>query len=119
VCVRVIISAVGHWTITYFCHNPGPRRWEVAGAAVQASNLAGMGLITYGECWHNNHHAFPESARIGLEPGQIDPGWWVIATLERFGLAWNVGRPRPAGDRDDLLDLQDTDRDVGDLSPAS
>jgi fatty-acid desaturase len=47
-------------------------------ASAQASNLPGLGLFTYGECWHNNHHAFPESARIGLDPGQADPGWWVL-----------------------------------------
>lgn len=102
VAVRVLVSTVGHWTITYFCHNPGPGRWRVAGAAVQASDWPRLGLITYGECWHNNHHAFPESARIGLEPGQADPGWWLIAAMERLGLVWGVGRPRPATEREDL-----------------
>lgn len=104
VCVRVIVSNAGHWTITYFCHNPGIGRWRVLGASVQASNLRRMGLLTYGECWHNNHHAFPESARIGLEPGQVDPGWWVIALLERWSVARNVGRPRAHDDRQDLLE---------------
>lgn len=106
VCARVFVSSAGHWTITYICHNPrlgpGTGRWRVEGAAVQASNLRGMGLVTYGECWHNNHHAFPESARIGLDHGQLDPGWWVIAAFERCGLAWNVGRPRGVGEREDL-----------------
>lgn len=102
VAVRVIVSAAGHWTITYFCHNPGTGRWTVKGAYVQASDLPGLGLLTYGECWHNNHHAFPESARIGLEPGQIDPGWAVIRGLERAGLVWNVGRPRETHLQDDL-----------------
>ncbi len=102
VCVRVIVSTVGHWTITYFCHNPGPGRWTVKGAYVQASNLPGLGVLTYGECWHNNHHAFPESARIGLEPGQHDPGWIVIKLLQRAGLIWDVGEPRHEAARDDL-----------------
>jgi fatty-acid desaturase len=104
VCVRVIVSGAGHWLVTYFCHNPGTGRWRVPGAAVQASNLRHMGLLTYGECWHNNHHAFPESARIGLDPGQLDPGWWVISLLERLGLARNVGRPRAVNDHQDLLE---------------
>lgn len=102
VAVRVLVSTVGHWTVTWFCHNPGPGRWRVRGACVQASNLPGLGLLTYGECWHNNHHAFPESARIGLDPGQTDPGWWVIRGLERAGLARDVGRPRAEGAREDL-----------------
>ncbi len=104
VCVRVVASTVGHWTITYFCHNPGERRWIVQGAYVQASNLPGLGVLTYGECWHNNHHAFPESARIGLEAGQHDPGWLVISTLRHLGWVWNVGEPRLPGAREDLLD---------------
>ena len=103
VCARVFVSTAGHWTITHFCHNSGPQRWRVKNACVQASNLPGMGLLTYGECWHNNHHAFPESARIGLEPGQLDPGWALIRLMERCGIARDVGRPRGDGSREDLL----------------
>ena len=104
VCARVVVSSAGHWTITHFCHRPGHGRWLVKGASVQASNLPGLGLITYGECWHNNHHAFPESARIGLERGQLDPAWWLIAALERLGVAWAVGRPRGESSREDLAE---------------
>lgn len=103
---RVFVSVAGHWTITYLTHNPGPGRWWVPDAGVQASNLPGFGLVTLGECWHNNHHAFPESARIGLEAGEVDPGWWVICALERGGLVWNVGMPRVEARRDDLRDTQ-------------
>ncbi len=101
--VRVSVSVVGHWTITYFCHNPGPGVWRVKNASVQASNIPGLGVLTYGECWHNNHHAFPESAQIGIEPGQCDPAWRFIEILSRLGLAKNVGTPRPEEQRDDLL----------------
>ncbi len=105
VCIRVVLGTAGHWTITYFCHNPGPGRWRVRDAAVQASNLPALGIVTHGECWHNNHHAFPESARIGLEKGQCDPAWRVIRLLERVGLASDVGLPRPSSERDDLADV--------------
>ncbi|MEO1247634.1 MAG: acyl-CoA desaturase [Pseudomonadota bacterium] len=101
---RVFISVAGHWTVTYLTHNPGPGRWLVADAGVQASNLTGFGFLTMGECWHNNHHAFPESARIGLYAGEFDPGWLVIRGLERVGLVWNVGRPRSPRACEDLLD---------------
>lgn len=104
ICARVFVSTVGHWTITYFCHNPGPGRWRVEGACVQASNLPGLGLLTYGECWHNNHHAFPESARIGIEPGQSDPAWRFIQLLQICGLAYNVQVPRSQRERDDLAE---------------
>ena len=107
VCVRVLVSTAGHWSITYFCHNPhlspDPGLWIVKDAGIQAANLPGLGLVTYGECWHNNHHAFPESARIGLEPGQVDPGWWVIVTLERLAWVYDVREPRSVEARSDLL----------------
>lgn len=106
VCVRVSVGIVGHWTITYFCHNPGPGQWRVKGASVQASNIPGIGILTYGECWHNNHHAFPESARIGLEKGQLDPSWMFIRWLGMLGWARNIGLPRPADQREDLLRIE-------------
>ncbi|MGX5201380.1 fatty acid desaturase [Aliikangiella sp. IMCC44632] len=93
--LRIAVSIVGHWTITYFCHNPGPGSWRVLAAGVQASNISGLGLLTYGECWHNNHHAFPESAKIGLEKGQVDPAWWFILLLKKLKLANNIQMPRP------------------------
>jgi fatty-acid desaturase len=102
VCCRVSISVVGHWVVTYFCHNPGPGNWHVIGAGVQAANLSGLGLVTMGECWHNNHHAFPESARMGLEPNQPDPGYWLLSKMQKIGLVWNVDLPRQAADREDL-----------------
>ena len=102
VCARVFVSAAGHWTVTYFCHNPGPGRWHVTGAGVQASNLPGLGFLTYGECWHNNHHAFPESARIGLDVGQTDPAWWLIAAMAKAGWVYDVGLPRRQDQRSDL-----------------
>ena len=104
ICARILVSTAGHWSVTYFCHNPGSGRWQVKGAGIQASNLPGLGLITYGECWHNNHHAFPESARIGLEPGQIDPGWWIIRGFEKLGLVNDVRLPRPSEQREDLVE---------------
>ena len=101
--VRVAFGVTSHWVVTYFVHNPGPGRWLVRDAAVQASNLEGWGFLTHGECWHNNHHAYPESARMGLEPGQADPGWQVLLLLRRLGLVTRLGLPRASQRCDDLV----------------
>jgi sn-1 stearoyl-lipid 9-desaturase len=106
VVARVSVSAIGHWSITYWCHNPGPGDWRVKDACVQASNLPGLGWLTYGECWHNNHHAFPESARIGLLPGQTDPAAWIIERFATLGWVWQVGSPRPLEQREDLISIR-------------
>jgi stearoyl-CoA desaturase (delta-9 desaturase) len=52
-----------------------------------------FGLLAHGEGWHNNHHAFPTSARHGLRWWQFDLSWIIIRTMELLGLAWKVRRP--------------------------
>lgn len=118
ICCRVSVSVAGHWIVTYLCHNPGPGIWHVRGAGVQASNLAGLGLITMGECWHNNHHAFPESACMGIEPGQTDPGYWVLQKLEQLKLVWDISVPRGVSAQDDLERIT-TDVASGDIAPLT
>ena len=51
------------------------------------------GILAFGEGWHNNHHAFPWSARHGLRWWQPDLSWWVLWLMERLGLVWRVRRP--------------------------
>lgn len=93
VCARVTAGVFGHWIIGYLAHNHGEMERIVVGAAVQGRNIRFTSLITMGECWHNNHHAFPGSARLGLRPGEWDPGWWVLSGLERLGLVWAIRLP--------------------------
>jgi fatty-acid desaturase len=93
VAVRVCVSLTGHWLVGYFAHNQGPRTWTITDAGVQGYNVPYCGVITMGEAWHNNHHAFPGSARLGVEPGEWDPGWWVLCALSRAGLVWNLKTP--------------------------
>jgi sn-1 stearoyl-lipid 9-desaturase len=99
VCARVAVCVTGHWLVGHFAHRTGHQDYLVHGAGVQGYNvgLGGFiglgGLITMGECWHNNHHAFPGSAHLGLHAGQLDPGWWVLQVLKRMGLVWQVQEP--------------------------
>lgn len=93
VCARVFASVTGHWFIGHLAHRRGPQSWLVDGAGVQAHDVPWAAIPTMGEAWHNNHHAFPGSARIGLHPGQSDWGFLFIRLLERLGLAWDVRTP--------------------------
>jgi len=102
-CARTFVCVHGHWLVGHLAHNRGPQHWIVEGAGVQAYDVPWAGLITMGEAWHNNHHAFPGSARIGLYPGQNDLGFVFIRLLERARLAWDVRTPASAPDRLDAL----------------
>jgi len=93
VCCRVSVSLIGHWLVGYYAHQPKDHLLYVKGACVQGYNLPRLGLVTFGEAFHENHHAFPSSAKLGLLPGQTDPGWWLVHTLERLGFAWDVKTP--------------------------
>lgn len=103
IAVRIAISLTGHWLVGHFAHRSGRQDWHINEAAVQGFNVPYCGLITMGEAWHNNHHAFPDSARLGHKPLQLDPGWWVIVVLRQFGWVWNVKTPETLGHGADVL----------------
>ena len=107
VCLRVAISVAGHWLIGHFAHNVGQREWHIEGAAVQGFNIKFCGLITMGESWHNNHHAFPNSALLGIQPDQTDPGWWVLLLLKKLGLVWAINKPDDLPARPELVCLNE------------
>jgi len=93
VCARVFVSVSGHWFVGHLAHRRGPQSWLVVGAGLQAHDVPWAAIPTMGEAWHNNHHAFPGSARLGLYPGQSDWGYIFIRLLVRLGLARNVVLP--------------------------
>lgn len=104
-CARVTAGVFGHWLIGYFAHNHGDMHYEVRGAAVQGRNIRLTSLLTMGECWHNNHHAFPGSARLGMKAGEWDPGWWALSMMRRMGLVWNLKLPEDLPARPELITL--------------
>ncbi len=103
--VRVAVSVTGHWLVGHVTHRHGPQGWAIDGVAVQGHDLPAVALITFGEAWHGNHHAWPESARLGLEPGQHDPGWWVLLAMRRMGLVWGLREPAGLTPREGLRRL--------------
>ncbi len=80
------------WLVNSASHIWGYRNYETTD---NSRNLWWVGLLAYGEGWHNNHHAFQRSARHGHRWWEIDLTYAVIVVMERLGLAWNVVRDYP------------------------
>jgi stearoyl-CoA desaturase (Delta-9 desaturase) len=98
------MAVLGHtiWAINSILHRVGNRPF----ATPDHSNNAGIvALLTFGESWHNNHHAFPSSAKFGLRRGWSDPGWWLVSALEMLGLASDIRQPT-----DSLIEQKLTER---------
>jgi stearoyl-CoA desaturase (Delta-9 desaturase) len=91
--VRIFLLHHATFSINSLCHFFGRRPFATGD---ESRNLAWLALPTMGESWHNNHHAFPTSARHGLERWQFDGSAVVIRVLELTGLAWDVVRVPPA-----------------------
>jgi stearoyl-CoA desaturase (Delta-9 desaturase) len=88
--VRVFVVHHVTYSVNSLCHMFGRKPYETRD---ESRNLAWLAPLTFGEAWHNNHHAFPTSATHGLGRWQFDPSALVIAAMERLGLVWDVVRP--------------------------
>jgi stearoyl-CoA desaturase (Delta-9 desaturase) len=89
--VRILLLHHVTWSINSICHFFGRRQFR---SSDESRNVWWLSLVSFGESWHNNHHAFPTSAYHGMRRLQVatDPGAWVIWLLEKTGLAWKVTR---------------------------
>jgi stearoyl-CoA desaturase (Delta-9 desaturase) len=94
--IRMFVLHHVTYSINSLCHVFGRRDFETGD---ESRNLAWLALPSFGESWHNNHHAFPTSSVHGLKWWQVDLSSMVIRALERLGLAWDVVRYSPAGAR--------------------
>jgi stearoyl-CoA desaturase (delta-9 desaturase) len=91
--IRILVLHHVTFSINSLCHFFGRRDYETGD---QSRNLRWLAPLSFGEAWHNNHHAFPTSAAHGLGRWQFDPSKLVIFGLEKLGLAWDVVRISPA-----------------------
>lgn len=86
--VRLVVVYHATWLINSAAHRYGyinfPLKTDLA------TNCWWVGFLSWGEGWHNNHHAFPKSARHGMRAFEIDMTWWFICLLEMIGLAKDV-----------------------------
>jgi fatty-acid desaturase len=87
--VRIFVLHHVTFSINSVCHFFGRRSFATED---ESRNVFWLAPLSFGESWHNNHHAFPRSAFHGMRWTQIDPGGMVIRALEKLGLAWNVIR---------------------------
>jgi stearoyl-CoA desaturase (delta-9 desaturase) len=90
--VRIFMLHHVTWSINSICHYFGRRRFETDD---ESTNVAWLSVLSLGESWHHNHHAFPRSAVHGLRWYEVDLSALVIGALQRMGLAWNVVRITP------------------------
>ncbi|HEX8474584.1 MAG TPA: acyl-CoA desaturase [Pyrinomonadaceae bacterium] len=80
------------YSVNSFCHH----RWfgsRMFKTRENSRNVWWVGLLALGEGWHNNHHAFPRSARHGMKWYQLDLSYLLIRLLGQIGLAWNIKEP--------------------------
>jgi stearoyl-CoA desaturase (Delta-9 desaturase) len=90
--VRMLVVHHVTYSINSLCHFFGRRRFSTDD---ESRNLLWLAPLSFGESWHNNHHAFPTSAMHGLRRWELDPSAIVIVSLEKLGLVWDVVRVEP------------------------
>src|SRR4051794_40774627 len=101
--VRIFLLHHVTWSINSICHFFGRRRFAVGD---HSTNVWWLALPSFGEAWHHNHHTFPRSAQRGLSKVEstLDPSAWLIAAMEKLGLARDVVRITPERQREKLAE---------------
>ena len=85
-CTRLVVLYHSTWLVNSAAHKWGYRSFEFA----PGTNNWVVSLLAFGEGWHNNHHAWPSSARQGLRKWEVDVSWGLIALLRKLGLVSQV-----------------------------
>jgi len=87
---RLVFTYHCTWLVNSAAHAVGYQSFRTGD---RSTNNWWVAILSFGEGWHNNHHAFPFSASHGLKWFEIDPTWWIIRTLKAIRLAHNVKLP--------------------------
>jgi stearoyl-CoA desaturase (delta-9 desaturase) len=91
--VRIFVVEQTMSAINSICHLMGAQPFT---REDKSRNNPWLGLLSWGESHHNNHHAFSSSAAFGLNWYEFDPGYWCICCLRALHLVWDVRRPKAA-----------------------
>jgi stearoyl-CoA desaturase (delta-9 desaturase) len=90
------VSTVAVYHVTFMvnsvCHLFGTRRYATGD---DSRNNWLVGLLTFGEGWHNNHHHYPSAARQGFKWWELDISYLVLKGLSQFGIVWDLRQPTP------------------------
>ena len=89
--LRTTLGLHATWLVNSATHMWGSQRFLTGDTS---KNSLWVALLTFGEGWHNNHHAHPQSPRHGLAWYEIDLNWYGISLLRRLGLAWDIKLPK-------------------------
>ena len=90
-CLNFLVAVHGPSAVNYFCHKGGRRNFETQDAS---TNRKLLGYLFLGEGWHNNHHQFPRSARLGIRKGEFDASYRILQVLAALGLVWDLRVPQ-------------------------
>jgi len=90
---RTMLIVLGHWFIGYASHKFGYARNRIEGADESGYNDVVLGLVSFGEGFHNNHHSYPSSAKFSIVWYEIDFGWYLAWILKKLGIIWDVILP--------------------------
>jgi stearoyl-CoA desaturase (delta-9 desaturase) len=88
---RTVVGLHATWLVNSATHIWGRQRFQTGDTS---KNSFWVAMLTFGEGWHNNHHAHPQSARHGLAWYEFDVNWYQISLLRRLRLAWKVKLPK-------------------------
>jgi sn-1 stearoyl-lipid 9-desaturase len=89
--LRTVVGLHATWLVNSATHMWGSRRFITNDTS---TNSFWVAILTFGEGWHNNHHAVPQAAKHGLTWYEIDVNWYGIAALKALGLAWDIKMPK-------------------------
>ena len=110
--VRLFLVSHVTYSVNSICHTFGKRQFDTTD---ESRNEWVVGLLAFGEGWHNNHHAFPQNAFHGMRWWQFDLSGLIIRTMERLGLVWDVQRVSPETAQAQMTRMQSMRESLGQM----
>ncbi|PWT89933.1 MAG: stearoyl-CoA 9-desaturase [Blastocatellia bacterium] len=86
-CLSLLLALHAASAVNYYCHKGKNRRYDTQD---RSTNNSVLGVLTFGEGWHNNHHHYPGTARAGFFWWELDVFYYVLRILSVLGLVWNL-----------------------------